>query len=117
MVGYGAGAVIGGILSGGNPAAISLGAQTGQQLVAGMQSLWRAITDNTEEMRRPRAETLRDQIGSTITRGTFAQAAHNTYYVENTVNFQSFIPSREGMRQAIAAIKQEWDTVQDNFAG
>ena len=111
-----AGGIAGGILGGGNPAAIAFGAQIGNELVGALQGLKNAIFDDTEERRRPQAETLRQQVSSASNRGTFGNAASITYYNEINVNMQMLIPDREGARRAAAIIKKELHSIDSNVS-
>jgi TP901 family phage tail tape measure protein len=111
-----AGGIAGGILGGGNPAAIAFGAQMGNELVGALQGLKHAIWDDTEERKRPQAETLRQQVGSAINRGTFGNAAQITYHVENNVHMGFLIPDREGARRAANIIKKELSSIDSNVS-
>jgi len=102
--GYGIGATIGGIVGG--PQGAAFGGQAGQGLVTALQELKHAIWDDTEERKRPQAETLREQVGSVINRGTFGNAAQITYHIENNVNMGFMIPDREAGRRAVAWIRE-----------
>jgi len=106
LAGAGIGGIAAGILSGGNPAAISFGAQAGNELVAAIQGLGDKLDNNTEAL-RPGAETLREQIGGAINRGTFGSAASITYNQVFNINNGFLIPDREATRRATAIIKQE----------
>lgn len=102
--GFGIGAGVGAMFGG--PQGAALGGQLGQSLVSTLQDLKHAIWDD-EERRRPQSETLRQQVGSAINRGTFGQASQITYYQEFNFNMGFMIPEREGIRKAAAILKSE----------
>jgi hypothetical protein len=102
--GYGIGAAIGGYFGG--PQGAAFGGQAGQGLVTALQELKHAIWDDTEERKRPREETLREQVGSAINRGTFGNAAQITYHIEQNVNMSYMIPDREQGRRVLAWMQE-----------
>jgi TP901 family phage tail tape measure protein len=104
--GYVAGGTVAGILSGGNPAAIAQGGRMGESLISILQELKHAIWDDTEERKRPQEESLREQVGSAINRGTFGNAASITYHIENNVHMGFMLPDREAGRRAVAWIRE-----------
>lgn len=113
MAGYGAGAIAGGLIGG--PGGAAFGGMVGQQLVGGIQQLYRALSDNTEELRSPSTETLREQVGGAINRGSFGQAAQYTYYIENNISMEYLIPNRQQARQVATIIKEELGDIDSNI--
>ena len=93
-----------------------IGAQIGLQLTSTIQDLKHWLEGKDDELKRPESESLREQFGSAINRGTFGNAASIVYNTEVNVNMGFMLPEREGMRKAAAALKRELSNINANVS-
>jgi TP901 family phage tail tape measure protein len=112
---YAAGTAIGTIATGSPQAGLMIGTAA-EAITAQIQDIWSDIRGEQDRDRRrgPREETLQSQLGASVARGQFGEAANVTYFIENNQHFDFFIPDAAQMQRAIPILYAKLEEYKHN---